>query len=309
MRHIRLETELTDEAADGLAGTLLDDSHYDLVIREDAKVYRPDGELLLAFRRRALDPAVCAAAYRPLRTAAQKSGNRGMAAGRIEGDSVDGRPIGKQGGVRFRARKRDGTISNTNHAIGVESGIVGYFDRNPRFPYCRLTAFNLDHPDRFATALPFIRAVDRVFAAEVPNRYAAQKAMIDRTHPDFRISGTVFTTVTVNRNWRTAVHKDAGDLREGFGVLSVLQAGSYSGGLLVLPKFRVAVDIRSTDVLLVDVHQWHGNTPIVGESRRYERISCVFYYRERMADCGSSEEELESAKALSDRRIADRRTP
>jgi hypothetical protein len=35
---------------------------------------------------------------------------------------------------------------------------------------------------------------------------------------------------------------------------------------------------------------------MVGDKRSVERISCVFYYRERMHDCGTAAEELERAK-------------
>ena len=37
------------------------------------------------------------------------------------------------------------------------------------------------------------------------------------------------------------------------------------GGCLVFPKYRIAVDIRSQDVLLCDVHEYHGNSPITGD--------------------------------------------
>lgn len=52
------------------------------------------------------------------------------------------------------------------------------------------------------------------------------------------------------------------------------------------------------DVLLADVHEWHGNTPLVPTRWPYERISFVFYYRAKMLECGSAAEELERAKAL-----------
>jgi hypothetical protein len=140
--------------------------------------------------------------------------------------------------------------------------------------------------------LPFIRAVDDVFQRELPDRYEAQMRAVQETPSEYIIPGTVFTTVTVNRNWRTAVHKDKGDLKDGFGVMSVLDAGEYQGGYLCFPKWRVAVDMRSQDVLLADVHEYHGNTPISGEEGEYERLATVLYYRTNMRRCG-----LESAGA------------
>jgi hypothetical protein len=169
-------------------------------------------------------------------------------------------------------------------------------DRDGRTPYCRQTAESLKNPARFRRARPFIQAVDRVFAETLPKPYAAQKAAIDSTHPDFKIRDTAFTTVTVNKNWQTAVHQDDGDFAAGFGVMSVLDVGDYDGGYLVFPKYRVGVDMRRGGVCLADVHEFHGNTPILGNEEEYVRLSLVFYMREGMTECGSALEESQRAR-------------
>jgi hypothetical protein len=296
-KRIDLKTELPDARVDELAGTLLDDSHFDQLIDSDAAVYRPAGELLLIYRAGVLPAGACRAAYDALRNAAAPSHNRGTAAGKIRRLSELDRQAGLLQKTVFHPIKRDGTLSNSIYGKKVNTGIIGYFDRYERFPYCRMTAFNLDHPDKFAAALPFIRSIDAAFRDNVPDRYAVQRAAIARTHPDFYIHGTVFSTITVNKNWQTAVHKDAGDFAAGFGVMTALRAGRYEGCYLVFPKFRVAVDMRTRGVLMADVHQWHGNTPLIGRAGKFERISCVFYYREKMGQCGSAEQELARAKA------------
>lgn len=287
---------LTEAEADALAGTLLEDDSYDRLIAHDARVLKPDGTPLLVYRSGVLPAALCRRAYQALRTAASVTDNRGMAGGLLGPSRQTDRPIGVAGRTRYRPRKADGSLSNQNAALPVRSGIVGYFDRSTRFPYCRQTAFTIEHTDLFLQAHPFIQAVDRIFAIELPDRHAAQKAVARRTHPDFVIHGTVFTTVTVNRNWQTAVHKDVGDLKAGFGVMACLRAGRYTGGHLVFPRYRVAVDMRTGGVLLADVHEWHGNTPLVGQPGGFERISLVFYYRERMHECGSAAAERDRAK-------------
>lgn len=318
MRTIRLPDSLPlpPAEADALAGTYLDERAYDhLVDDEDCDVLRPDGTPLLLYRANCLPPAACLAAYEALRHAATLTDNRGMAGGRLDLDAdalaqtVDtgvgtpsgvgqrrNAPMGARTGTRWQAVKQDGTLDRTNRAREVRSGIVGYFDRYPRIPYCRTTAYNLAHPDRWRAAMPFLHAVDRVFATALPARHAAQLAAIRRTHPDFYVHGTTWTTITVNRNWQTAVHKDAGDYRPGFGVMCVLQAGRYRGANLVFPAWRVAVNMRTLGVCLADVHEWHGNTPIVGVPGHFERISTVLYYREAMWRCGSAAQELERAK-------------
>ena len=119
--------------------------------------------------------------------------------------------------------------------------------------------------------------------------------MADASSQDFIIKDTAFTTVTVNKNFRTAAHKDAGDLKEGFGNLGVISRGKYDGFYTVLPKYGVGLNIGHGDVALFDVHEVHGNT----EPKKityFERISVVCYYREKMIYCGTKQYELDRAK-------------
>jgi hypothetical protein len=270
VRTIRLHSFVPDEIVEGWRGKLIDERHFDpaLLIAEDADVYRPDGTPLLVFRRGVLPFLICQRAYGPLIEAAVPSYNRGDAAG-----------------GRYHRTKKDGTLSNTLGSDPVLSGIIGHYDE----PRCRVTEYTASQVREWHSILPFIRAVNDVFERELPDRYNAQMRAVRKTHPRYIIPGTAFTTVTVNRNWRTHVHKDKGDLAAGFGVMSVIEAGDYEGGLLVFPKWRVAVDMRTQDALLADVHEYHANTPIVGVEGGYERISTVMYYRTGMLRCGPTE--------------------
>ena len=134
----------------------------------------------------------------------------------------------------------------------------------------------------------------------MPERYEAQKAFARRTDAAWKIDDTAFTTITVNKNWRTACHQDAGDLEAGFGMMCAYSSKNYQGGLTVIPQYRIAFDLRTTDVVAFDVHKWHGNTPFqrAPGTGPMERISCVFYYRKRMTDCGTLKQEIERAKNL-----------
>jgi Oxygenase domain of the 2OGFeDO superfamily len=281
VRTIHLFSSLTDEAAEAMKATYLDWRHCGTVIGgEDVDVFKPDGSPLLMFRRQVLPADVCERARPALRHAARTTNNRGIAAG----------------GQRIARVKRDGTASKTTDAAGVDSGIIGYFDRTAREPFCRATAFTWGEVRMWRTVQPFIHAVDRMFARELPDRYEAQMRAVRATPPEYVIRGTAFATVTVNRNYVSAVHQDKGDLKEGFGVLSVLRGGEYEGGLLVFPQYRVAVDLRTRDVLLADVHEWHGNTALDGEEGEHERLSCVFYFRSGMRHCLPPAQELEWVK-------------
>ena len=292
---INLTQQMDEAEADKLQGKFIDEANFDFLIdNEDCDVYKPNGDLLVKYRAGVLPLKNCSAAWKSLRKASTESHNRGAAGGFFV-ENQKGSPVLQK--MKTYVIKRDGTRSRTNTANIVKSGLVGYMDRYPRMPYCRMTAFNIDHHEEFKRALPFVYDVDAVFKANEPDRYNAQMDFIHRTNSDFYIKNTVFTTITVNKNFRTAVHKDAGDLKQGLGVMSVLEAGKYEGALLVFPAFRVAVNMRTAGVCLADVHEWHGNTPLKGKGK-FERITCVFYYREKMIQCGSAEDELNRAKTV-----------
>ena len=299
--HLTDEQVVPDEELEGIAGEILGDDAYDILIDEDANVYKPNGDPLVILRKNVLTAESCEKAWRNLRDAAVDTDNRGIAGGKVDQSKLEpwvriGEISGGGSGTRFKELRKDGSLSKTTRANPVRSGVVGFFDRSSRFPYCRTTAYTLKNGHQFQEAVPFIREINAVFAKEHPERYEAQRAHIEQTSPDFYIPGTVFTTVTVNKNWQTAVHKDAGDLAEGFGVMTAMCAGEFEGCYLTFPKYRVAVNMRTADVLLADVHEWHGNTPFHGIPGTFERLSFVLYYREHMRECGTAAEELERAK-------------
>ena len=174
-------------------------------------------------------------------------------------------------------------ISDTSYANPVHSGIAGFFDRYPRIPYCRTTSYSSNNSNKFESAIPFIEKISEKFHELVPGRWANQNKEVSKLDPAFRIGNSAYTTITVNKTYRTAAHRDAGDLHEGFGNLSVVSNGvPYTGAYLVFPEFRAAVDVQPGDMIMMDVHEIHGNTPIGGEG---ERISVVCYMREKMSEC------------------------
>lgn len=184
-------------------------------------------------------------------------------------------------------------ISDTTYANVVLSGIAGWFDRYPRIPYGRATAYTQNHYDKFKMAFPFLQSLDRGFRELLPWRWGNQRKVADKIDSAFLVPGTVFTTITVNKTFRTAAHYDAGDYADGLSNLLVLSNnGNYSGGYLVFPEYRIAVNVRPGDLLLVNNHEiLHGNTPIVLNDPEAERISLVCYFREKMLELGSKEYE------------------
>jgi hypothetical protein len=180
-------------------------------------------------------------------------------------------------------------VCSTTYANGVMSGIAGWFDRYPRIPYGRATSYTAREPEKFAMAFPFLQTLAKGFKDLLPWRYNNQMEAAKKIDQGFLVPGTPFTTITVNKTFRTAAHYDAGDLQTGLSNLLVLSNnGNYTGGYLIAPEYRVAVNVRPGDLLLINNHEvMHGNTPIVLGDENAERISLVCYFREKMLELGS----------------------
>lgn len=191
-------------------------------------------------------------------------------------------------------------ISETNYAQTVMSGIAGYFDRYPRIPYGRPASFNDRYPDIFEKSFPYLNKLNQVFKDELPDRWSKQREAADKLDPKFLISDTVFTTLTVNHNWRTAGHRDAGDLNAGFSNISGIGKG-WKGYIFTLPEWKIGINLQPGDLLLVNNHEGiHSNTEAIGEEQ--DRLTIVAYFREKMVNLKSWDYEALRRQYVEERR-------
>lgn len=269
MIELRLRSQISDEELDQKKGKIVTDADYNAVLTRDARVRKPDGRLLCVYRPGALSEELSEESYPTLHELRKnETRNRGAASGMQ-------RTWKHAGGKRTSTPK------------AVASAVVGALDAKHSEPFCRLTVWTGRETEQYRTLWPLLEEVSRHFEENVPDRYAVQAKRAAQTHADWVIPGTPFTTLTVNNTYPTGVHTDKGDLDEGFSCLAVIRRGDYSGGRLVFPRYRLAVDLRDRDLLLMDAHEWHGNTNIEKHSEDAERISIVAYYRTNIAECDS----------------------
>jgi hypothetical protein len=288
---VRLRSWIPDAELEHKVGRIVTAGDYNLVCTGPVRLYRPNGSLLGVYLPGVLAD-VLAAAWPVLSSIRIMTDNRGKASGTervVRGDQK-----------RTRTRR-------------VLSSIVGAVDPGPsvtrssgRSPACRLTAWTGKHLPEWVELGPVFRAIAQAYDEHAPAPYARQMVAAERTHADWLIPDTPFTTVTVNNTYSTGVHQDAGDLPEGFSTLAVARRGAYTGGHLVLPRYRVAFDMHDGDLLVFDAHEWHGNTDMhcphqPGALARpcpegCERVSLVTYFRTKVQQCDSAE--AEAAKAV-----------
>ena len=174
----------------------------------------------------------------------------------------------------------------------VHSTIAGYIDSpNNKYP-CRLSQFSSKHFDIYTKGIPLIESVNALFKETLPLQYERQLAMANTSK--FRIKETAFSTVTINYNFQTALHVDKGDCEQGFGVL-VVSTNQMKGGYLLFPRFDIGICVSTNDVLFMNVHEYHCNSPITpisllpDDADSYYRMSFVFYFRTRLLNCRQNE--------------------
>ena len=303
---------MSDKEISDREGEYFNEAHYDIIVNSNTDVYTEEGELLLKFRKKVLNNSLGKKTSKLLRNAARKTHeNRGASAGELDRGKMSNY-IGEfitpgKFRTRFKSSKT-GILSKQATSNLSPSNIIGFFDKPDRNlkgkgSPCRLTAFNRDNPDVWDQVLPFIKLCDTQFKKLVPDRYKIQYNRAQEVS-NFAIDGTSFSTVTINYSWRTALHRDIGDLVEGFGNLIVLKdplnQNDYDGCYTGFPQYGVAVNVKHGDFLAMNVHEWHCNTEfkplsddIKGKwSNReknnnwyFNRLSMVCYLREKMVRC------------------------
>ena len=247
---------------------------------------RDSGKIILKFRKARVPFELQKVAYDSLVASAKftRNSNRGVASGLVDPERVKTvRPslvVGKVDRFRLYPKLPNGELSKASFGNPAKSAIIGWTDiakRNEKHIKCRLTAYTALHLDQYEDTFPFFECIDEVYKKEAPEGWKRQMTVANKTNA--RVGNTAFSSITVNYDWRSALHKDVGDYKEGYGVIVVCQPNE-EGGELLFPEYRIAVRICSGDVLLFDSHIYHCNAPLNTGAK--DRLSFVCYLREKI---------------------------
>lgn len=275
---------------------------------QNVDIYRLDNNgnrhLLLKFRRNVIPKKLTKTAFHALEKEASRTHyNRGAPAGILRRSQLPpyvGQLVKPRKFRTFYYGAYDLKYHKDSIGNKAQSSIIGYYDQVDRNLYrrasvkerikqgikplpCRMTQFTKNEPEKWAQVVPLISKIDSLFKKLVVDKYRKQKKRALMT-PDYMIENTAFSTVTINYNWRTALHRDAGDFQEGFGNLVVLEKGDVKGGYLGFPQYGICVQVKDGDFMAMDVHQWHCNTELEN-TKESVRLSMVSYLREGMLKC------------------------
>ena len=203
--------------------------------------------LLLKFRKKCINNSLIKLGWDSYKDLAKASRGRGASAGPIATDSVYWKKRNLVNTNKWSTGylTPKGEVSKMKVNNQVASNPIGFYESSKNLGAnlpCRLTHFTRTNYEKYNEGLPFIQKIDTLFEKLIPDSYSKQRDRADKK-PHLKIPDTSFSTVTINRNFRTALHKDAGDFKEGFGNLTVIERGNYHGGFTVFPQFGVGIDL------------------------------------------------------------------
>lgn len=320
VKKVVVEAKIDNETMEAMEGKYCTEKDADKIFDEDVDVYiinyeSGKEELLAKFRKNVIPKDIIELGWEAFYETAAPSRNRGAAAGPIQLKSAYWKKRKPVKTDKWSTHyMQDGKVSKMKVNNNVFSSVLGYFEETPfmKLP-CRLTSYTQRYFDNFRNGIPFIQELNKCFKSLTPSQYKAQYERASK-QPFFQIDDTAFSSVTINRNFRTALHKDAGDFSEGFGNLSVIERGQYSGGYTIFPRYKIGFNVRTSDYLAMNVHEYHCNTEMtetstqkkfnkelpkvhfddpstgtLGGEKNFTRISFVCYLREGLIDCKSSE--------------------
>tara|TARA_R110000796_G_scaffold198619_1_gene314966 strand:+ start:179 stop:1120 length:942 start_codon:yes stop_codon:yes gene_type:complete len=302
---------ITDDELKTLKGHFIDDNYILHEINYDVDIYDEDThKFICSFRKKRIKKSkIGFDNFKELATAAR---GRGASAGPIDPTSPywKSRTLVNSKQYRTGYLTKRGKSSKMNVNNPVLSTPVGYIEELKSLGQvkpCRLTYYTTKFLNKFENGKPFIHEIDKWYKKLRPIEHSKQLKRAN-LKKEFKIDHTAFSTITINRNFRTALHQDSNDYG-GIAALTVNEYGKYKGGLFVLPGYAIGINIRDGDILIADVHQYHANTEIwttttddeynkslpilykkskqgiTGQDLPYSRISYVCYLREQLIDC------------------------
>lgn len=258
------------EAAQNLIGLFPDPLHVRQTIKESTKLIGRDGTTIALLLCNVIPTALHKLAYELWWPVHQLPSNRSTAVGvpslhRIKSDGT----LAKRRGVPKN-------VLRVLKAQGAAQGTIGYFGA-PDQPLHK-TPLTKKRPEMLIGNEQLIKLVDELYRQHLHPFYEKQRAVIQRA-PQWRLWKTVFSTIYIAKNFRTAYHRDSGNLP---GMSALMPMGKFTGGELVIPQWRIAFAFRPGDLLFFDSQRYvHGNLLINGS-----RLSAIYFCAGRIADCG-----------------------
>ena len=291
------------------AGEFYDSSHYDKIISESEYGFNDKGEVLFCFIKGAIKEENRRKYADVIRSCCKtKTKNRGASAGpvdlryfpkkAVEFCDRHGRPF-TDDKPRYSVFYKDATGKKVNRCQSnqVRSGVAGYFDKVAGLP-CRKVGWSNRNPLKHEQLVELAKEIQENHKQYCETSYKFHKKKADECPQELLFKDTIYSTMTLNYDFRTASHMDKGDLEGGLSTLTIFEdiPNNYSKFYLGLPEYKICFDVRDGDTLIFNAHEYHANTEFevlsdelkiddLTENNFAGRMSVVCYLRDRLNRC------------------------
>jgi len=285
------QKQISDNEMHSLAGRFFDVADCYDIINTSSNIVMPNGELLCSLDKSVISPELSKLAVDAFKKKAKvtTTNTRGMASGKVDITKVPGNIVELLEPDKFASKVRYSNGNVSNHLVSnkTHSMIAGFYDKPKRgsvfngFTNARLTSFCEKYTNLWNNyGIPFIRNMDKLYSERFPQDYYKRKQQSSKVQYGM-IDQTIFTTATVNYNFQTAAHVDKGNLQGGYSVLTC--HGEWSGGYLIYPQYRIGIEIKDGDFLIMNPHEYHCNSAIFPSPNGVkDRLSIVLYARDKI---------------------------
>ena len=291
------------------AGEFYDKEHYNKIITESQYGFDEEGNLLFCFIKDAIKQENRKKYKDIIRSCCkQKTKNRGASAGAcdlryfpkkaVSLCNKDGEEF-KDGKDRYSVFYKDanGKVVNRCQSNMVRSGVAGYFDAVAGLP-CRKVGWSNKNPLKHDSLIELAKEIEENHMVYCNNSYNYHRKKADEVPQNLLFKDTIYSTMTLNYDFRTATHKDKGDLEGGLSTLTIFEdvPDNYTDFYLGLPEYKIAFDVRDGDTLIFNAHEFHANTDFKVLSKKLTvdglsgnnfagRMSVVCYMRNKLDQC------------------------
>lgn len=293
-------------------GRYYDITHYDTIITRSSHGTYKDGTTLFRFIKDAIPKESILEYKRVIKPVAlSKTKNRGQASGPVDLKYFPKKAVAlcdakgneyTDGKERYSVyyKQADGKVINRCQSNQVRCGVAGYFDKIAGLP-CRKVGWSRDNVDKHDVLCKLARDIQYNHEKYEPESFLFHKNVADLS-PSYLFTDSIYSTMTLNYDFRTACHKDSGDLIGGLSTLTIFEdeKENYSGFYLGLPEYKIAFDIREGDTLIFNAHEFHANTDFKVLSEKLPiddltgnhfagRMSVVCYLRNKLRNCPTND--------------------
>lgn len=289
-------------------GVFYDCDHYTQIIRDNSHGIYENGETLFRLIKGAIPEEKREIYKRVIKPVAKsKTKNRGQAAGVCKIEKFPKKAVelcDKNGNPFTDDKKRfsvyykqaDGKVMNRCQSNGVRCGVAGFFDAIAGLP-CRKVGWSRDNVDKHEILSELARDIQDNHERYEKDSFDFHKSQSELS-PSYLFTDSIYSTMTLNYDFRTACHKDSGDLEGGLSTLTIFEdlKDNYEGLYIGLPEYKIAFDLRDGDTLMFNAHEFHANTegrpltdrlPIddLTNDNFCGRLSVVCYLRDKLKKC------------------------